>query len=501
MPFHDTPDVDVTHSEFRNTAKDTQNQTNGPQPTDNLDAVDGLEQVMVDCSQLETVTTETQQHMEDIDLLMDVEAVCRILSEWITILNETFQEFHMKKYGLLENNQSSEEIQLSNPSHGVYSDKIKAQFGHFDKSPAHVDKSGEFVISSQKVAENCQSQTKPEQKGTEKHPNVEIVKKILSDGEFCYMKSPLHLPPDMLKDVSELAQACFDIGCHGNILMLIDFEYNIEQGKETQTVVKTEEVVVSQHSDTNVMESDHNSNGENLNGNNAADEDPSSNGADRLDVVESEIVPVEEIVEMEDCDSRKTHSIDELIVCDKCSISSLGDVVSQADVRLEELKDDYDKTLLETGNTEQARRESEKIEMDSIQCGVLDNNSDCTADEHAVKESVESKTNTKSREANYNSDIRSVEKHGNIRNKSNQSDLNVKDYELEETDNESNVKVSNFSIGDIESNEEVEDRAMGLFIRCYFPYLSTYRIREDTLKGKCCYHSWSALVTCMEGMT
>ncbi|WAR03727.1 HPS5-like protein [Mya arenaria] len=50
----------------------------------------------------------------------------------------------------------------------------------------------------------------------------------------------------------------------------------------------------------------------------------------------------------------------------------------------------------------------------------------------------------------------------------------------------------------VEVGKEVQDKEMGFFLRCYFPYMQVGKVRADVLSGRAGYHTWTAIITCME---
>lgn len=370
----------MINPEFGQNFKDTHEQMVAQ--SENTDDVDGTEKSIVDCEELEQITLKTKETLEDLEILTNTEACYKVLLDWVTILNKTYQKFHLIKYKDLE----SESL-------------VETGSNFVDNNVVVSEENGEAVQNdlTGKASKTNQLKTDSDSKGSleknknettksESFRNSETFIKILSDKDFCYLTDPLHLSKDLHQDVSELAQACFDIGCHGDILKFIELRFcDPKDQKKSDGLPNTGNIV----SDVNDM-----------------------------------------------------------------------DVVIDVDGKSgEDLKDKHNKN------------EDKKVEVEAV-------NEKAETEKAAAENDSTECFEAKNSESNHGEKT---------------DELLIVDCD----DVEEQCKASITSITD--TDDEMQEKAMVFFVRCYFPYLDVDRIREETVSGKTCYNLWSALVTCMEG--
>ncbi|XP_053385025.1 uncharacterized protein LOC123535954 [Mercenaria mercenaria] len=438
--FHEIPDVLMTYPNFGQHLKETNKQIS--LQTEDVDVVDGLDKAIVDCAELEKITLKTKEKMLDIEILTNPDTVYTVLSDWVSVLNKTFQEFHLKKYCDIENDKSennelSESLKVNETaSHVIDCDMVlKTQNCEAveKNDPKESDETSQVNVDCDLVGNKCQ---------TDKHRivrNSESVIKILSDRDFCYLTDPLCISSDLFQDVCELTQACFDIGCHGDILKFIEFRFCEKNFPENNHDLPDAEKVVTDVSDTDVVIK--------------ADKDYTEN----LETATS---------------SEKKCATDNGRDCDK---SFPCDDEEHSDKN--KLKEDLDESEIgtEASNLPEVKHNSlgdEEVEIENL---AIDSRTALTGGKsNAEKLQLPNEQSCETNSAN------GTDKHFG-------------------TDFNEAAKQKENGITGLANDDEIQDKAMAFFVRCYFPYLTVFRVREETLKGKCCYNVWSALVTCMEG--
>ena len=208
-----------------------------------VDETDSIPKCPVDITALQDITAETQKKLEDPSVLLNPDTVYKVLLDWVTVLNRTFHELHLAKYT------QSALIHSEAVSGQVFSDSDKMRTNKtLDnwKSTQTVETKADPIeltkenSSKSDTSESFGRENESKIVGTgksEKIKSADTLKhgepgaSILSDKDFCYTKDPLFLPVDVFSNVSELALACFDIGCHGNILQYQDLQVSQNEGK------------------------------------------------------------------------------------------------------------------------------------------------------------------------------------------------------------------------------------------------------------------------------
>lgn len=420
--------------------------------TEDIDSVDGLDKAVVDCTQLETVTAETKGKLQDIEILMKTEAVYKVLLNWVTVLNKTFQEFYIKKSWVKDDIDIGEnEFPDSlNKSENVFPAKNSDRLVEIEHCQLDEAKNSRNTgkMSQGETCTGCHAifratSSTPGRLSNVRNPNS--VTKALRNSNFCNLVDPLHLAKHEFQDVSELVQACFDTGCHGDILDFIEYTY-VESSQVTEVILQTSEKVVVSESDKSEVNEPYKDGANEL--------DKGDNYAETVDQINENATQNFEVnnrngqsEEIDRTESLKNHSINITSVSDKDTLSEIA-----------------------------SHPEQQK-----------DIGYHCTEVVDSVK----------------------VPQNVNVETFS--PDFQAK--QLEKTENEEKAefvqKVSYQQNSEHEDSDEMvietikdndaQCQAMGFFVRSCFPYLTPLRIREESLKQKCSYHIWSALLTCMEG--
>lgn len=440
----------MSYPEFSQHLQDSQSQT--AHQTEETDSVDGLDKAVVDCTQLEKVTAETKEKLQDIEILMKPEAVYKVLLDWVTILNKTFQEFHIKKFWVKADNDIGEnEFPDSlNKSENVLPVKKTDRLVEIDHW--QLDEAKDFrnagKMSQVETCTGCHTIFKANNCAQGRLSNMRnpiSVIKVLRNSNFCNLADPLHLTKDVFQDVCELAQACYDTGCHGDILDFIEYTY-VENGKVKEVILQaSERVVVSEGCKSKVNE---------LNKDGANELDKDGNHAESIDQINEDITENFEVnkengysEEIGRTESLKNHSINITSVSDK-------DTVSEIACHPEQQND------------------------------LGDN---CTENVDTVK--VPQNVNVET----FSPDFQ-MEQLGKTENVEKLECVQKVSYQqTSEPGDTDEIVVKTIK------DDDTQCQAIGFFVRSYFPYLTPLRIREESLKQKCSYHVWSALLTCMEG--
>ena len=290
---------------------------------------------------------------------------------------------------------------------------------------------------------------------------------ILNDKDFCYTNDPLFLSTDAFMKVSEIAQACFSIGCHGNILRYKNL-HKLETFKVGDTTVsevcdnsKGAQNSVPSNS-SKVQGHDHHSKGQGFLG----EKDDLCDNCDNLtntvcDTFSKSATAVQNLqtensLSADDSSGRKKNMLHIR------SSAGSNDTVLETSTssNIPELQDlSVEKT--ETSNAN---------EHLSIKCPNL-----ATADK-ILDESHQTD--------DYDKLVSDDRNHGN---KLLSGDCNHGDK----------LPSDDCNHGD---KDNVNDEEMAFFVRCYFPYLSARRIRYKTKEhGKSLYKTWCAFVCCLQG--
>jgi len=141
---------------------------------------------LVDVTRLQAATDHALAHLACAEVITDQARLLDALSGWIGVLHETYLAMHTAKYC------------KKTSSSLVESDNV-CDTDVCDQNNKTTDATNEDS-SSQPSCHSCAIPT------------------ILQDSDFCYVEDPLRLPSNLFHSVSLLCQACFDTGCHGNIL-------------------------------------------------------------------------------------------------------------------------------------------------------------------------------------------------------------------------------------------------------------------------------------------
>ena len=512
------------------------------------DETDSLPQSPVDISALQEITAETQKKLQDPYILLQPDKVCKILLDWVTVLNQTFHKLHIVKYT------------QSNLSHGEAvsdSDQVDNKDNQSDSVSNAIMVSGpENVINAEnndvkrdlkleqdiselsfdtKTASSVNNQAKADlnqNKETVMGKSREPGASILKDKDFCYTKDPLFLPSDVFSDVSELAQACFDICCHGNILL-----YRNLQSDQNPCKIETDTKLTKVSDDTEKAVCD------NL-------KLAQLTVTEKFDGAKGESVECEDRYDKEDTLCAKE-------ICDKhteCSVSSthqsVGDNSNARDQALfhdgpmsgdsrkpftdvsdkqensssdKEISTNSDKEISIISETEIGSNCDKDISINSeneISSNFdkeISNNTDKEVSSNTDKEMSSNINKEKSNNSNNEtSDMSSLSVsvddssslQDNLQNTHNVLSYNHTNVgaKVEITQDEVTKEVhetpitSNSCCCNQDDREEHWDEEMAFFVRCYFMYLSAVRIRRKTVEyGNCFYQTWCALVSCLQG--
>ncbi|XP_052269616.1 uncharacterized protein LOC127871025 isoform X2 [Dreissena polymorpha] len=397
---------------------------------------------IVDISLLKSKTAQVNRTLEDIETLTNPELMKKELLSWVNVLNATFCEMHLKKYGSLNyskgfrNEVSIEKLGGSNISQSEYKKDVDAIESNCDNSVNDLKK-------DEKVASVEQNQKIYETNHIVSRETSSNILKIIKNEEFAYVKDPLTLPHVLLKEVSELAQACFDLGCHGDIL-----EYqNIEKYEEALLQYSCEEC--NSNCDSSMSERHINK---------------SHDSVDLAESTRSHLV-----------DNNKQTSVNESV----CFLVKSESMEQQS---------------VETCVKENTVSEVQIKFVDEI----CDLQSSCLTSEHLQfneKSDVMESYTALAKESDNSVEETSKKLNGieNVTLLGNNMQSMGNALEKKKTKDEEKA----FIVVDRES-ENKADLASAFFVRCYFPYLSCHRVRSEVLSGNVAFHTWSALVTCME---
>ena len=438
-----------------------------------LDETDSLPQSPVDISALQNITAETQKKLQDPCVLLNSDAVYKILLDWVTVLNKTFHSLHIIKYA-----QSA----LSHAETVSDLDQKDVSDNQSDSASCVTKSSGQDILSE---SNEIKSDLKPETDGFKLVQEIEVVpsdneqvsyqKKeiismkyeepgasILKDKDFCYTKDPLFLPYDVFMDVLELAQACFDIGCHGNILQYRSLQVEQSQNK-IETNVKSVKMCDEIMTETCANVQD-------------------AHATEKYDTTQRQSVVCQGhhaekcgLCDREICDKHFDSS--NLLKNHPSSISNLMDNCSVSDENiLQNL----------SANSDSSSDSDQKLSSKKLQ-GL---SSKAATETSSQQVSVQNTDSLK--ELNDNLNVRT--------NKDVEvvlaEDIEIRDkgHQIRDTEEPQLYDCNHCD------KDEYCDQEMAFFVRCYFKYLSAVKIRKKTAEyGKCFFQTWCALVTCLQG--
>lgn len=407
----------------------------------------------VDLNRLKDITNETIHKLEDSEISLDASAMHSTLCKWMTVLNETFYELHERKYCSdieMTLNGSAEKVRNEvKDNKSIDEARDLPEIGNFSES--------EFLKCS------CNS-------------NSAILSRILSDKDFCYVKDPLNIPSHLLKDIADLAQACFDIDCHGNILRyqkdiaekrgcdLLE-EANTKVGicecgnkREYEESTGNLKAYICEQTDSEIKELD------------------DENYSDKQDTFEEKTVET-----IENNTEESGGMVRSKIASD--NIEHDGDVTESVE---HSVAMDQNGMTFEISDKDQ--NNTEIITAFVARNAIDEQNPIKPSGEHRDKHG-----NTKSGETDEQSAkgfVTETEKDSDV-TKNHQMTAGAGDQSVEESIDTINVD---------EKYIKGKDKSMSFFIRCYLPYLRLPRVREVILSGKLGYESWCGLVASMEGM-
>lgn len=206
--FMETPDLtfDIdTRSDVTN------NNQNIGDVCPSTDETDSVVKPLVDLSELEDATQKTVEILNDPAISLNPHAVFKTLTDWVMVLNKTFHRLHIKKFR--PDIDDSVSMSDSRTSEGSALDDMNKVLTETDEKVDDIDKNKSTENNESSVTMQC---TGEREQGLD--CAIGEILTPLTAPDFCYVKDPLCLPNELLKTVKELAQACFDTGCHGNIM-------------------------------------------------------------------------------------------------------------------------------------------------------------------------------------------------------------------------------------------------------------------------------------------
>ena len=355
----------------------------------------------VDCSRLTYVTMETVQKLEDLKITLDPDAIYRTLFNWVTVLNETFQTLHVIKYG------PAGEVDTQTNAESSSGDLKQVDEGDGEQSEEKVKIGKDSAITLTSLMKN----------------------------EFCYIVDPLFLSSHLFVKVCEMAQACFDIGCHGNILEFHKYVKEDKCEKESDRV-ELNDVCDTQNRSTNP----------------------------------------------ERVNDKAKNIVDEQAISD---LSSSGEGMKAVNVRVFSGGDGVanNKNINETNATADSGISVMSSEKNSFE--QMDAEIDDLPIDNSGFESFTVKTNLSTTEITTKTLDRNTK-----------TTIYLVNNEIE--NNLASVDKLGTLQTKFESSTG-KDNSMAFFVRCYLPYLKLCRVREDILEGRLGSSSWCGLVSAMEG--
>ncbi|KAL4224655.1 Hermansky-Pudlak syndrome 5 [Mactra antiquata] len=441
VPFSDNPGFPVhPQTDSENNAK-----TSNLQP---VDTSENTPKVSIDLTDFHVCTRDTVIRLQDIDILCDADRVKEILYGWIAVFNSTMKSYLIERYtdtrqesGRVDTNvkTSSKDSKLNDNENVRIT--VKFEEGNIE---SELDNNVTAVTEKKSISEI-----------------LEEIKNILNAPSFCFIKDPFCIPQEWLCDVCDLAQACFDICCHGNLLNSLNTVEN-----ETD------------HCDKSTISSKN------------CDNNNSDGSVDCSKVNDDEL--------MQDA-KEKTFELD--------SLTNNQDTVCKTDNSC-----DIDDTLTKN-NTEShidntlPTSESLLSEDDSIRKTDSDpvSGDELQANQNLNRDDCDDKCTVSNKNCFGNSNLPA--------NQIDKKDKDSKNSNIDDVNNISKSKddsVSELAVSSVDSKTdgdksmnldnigETMDYNMGLFVRCLFPYLNVSRIREQTKSSNSSFYLWSALTTCME---
>ena len=253
--------------------------------------------------------------------------------------------------------------------------------------------------------------------------------------EFCYIVDPLFLSSHLFSKVCEMAQACFDIGCHGNIL---EFQKYVKEDKceKESDRVELNDVCDTQNRSTNP----------------------------------------------ERVNDKAKNIVDEQAISD---LSSSGEGMKAVNVRVFSGGDGVanNKNINETNATADSGISVMSSEKNSFE--QMDAEIDDLPIDNSGFESFTVKTNLSTTEITTKTLDRNTK-----------TTIYLVNNEIE--NNLASVDKLGTLQTKFESSTG-KDNSMAFFVRCYLPYLKLCRVREDILEGRLGSSSWCGLVSAMEG--
>ena len=195
--FLDTDQYESFDNQTRseNTKTDIKHKSDGSSEDDfNLDPS------LIDISELQTATTKVKACFDNATV-KDLDNIYSLLWDWVTVLNQTFHKFHIRKYApFVEKNE------ISDKSENEFQTLVELDQSKVEQSSNRLDNNKSEEIRN--VDDGMQ----------ELDMASNNFEKILSDQDFCYIVDPLNLSLELFKQVSQLVQASYEIGCLGDIL-------------------------------------------------------------------------------------------------------------------------------------------------------------------------------------------------------------------------------------------------------------------------------------------
>ena len=406
-----------------------------------LDETDPLPKCPVDITTLQEITAETQNKLEDPSVLLDPDTVYEILLDWVTVLNKTLQQLHILKYTQSAHTHSEavsgdpSETEANKIVNNAKTAQTETNITPTENSYKYdgAEKLGRF--SEEKLVDHGKGANRSVDSSKHTIPGASI----LNDKDFCYTKDPLFLPADVFSNVSQLAQACFDIGCHGNILQYKDLQ--VSQNNDKEKPSKDSKVFNEYVSEVSDILTDR------INIGTIEVQGQSSEGAQHSKGQGCQY-------EQDSLLCREQDSLPNSASKDNCD----SNVENENYAKLNE------SDLMCSDNKE------------SVSISFINQNIDADMSGNEL-------TDTDLTGAAHKLDITE-----------NKSDLPCSENRIE-------VKGEGHCHRNCNQGDEIIDEETSFFVRCYFPYLSAIKIRNKTKEhGKNWYQTWCALVSCLQGM-
>ncbi|KAK3581472.1 hypothetical protein CHS0354_031798 [Potamilus streckersoni] len=412
-------------------------------------------QFSVDISELDECTVATRKKMHDLSILLNPSAVSQILLDWVTVLNKTYQCLHLGKKEQAKINLSEAQYHTESSDTNVLALNRESSNDFTERGPLagndSFDKFGNYDSSQTEEVKTQMERVQNFVPETHAMYSSSSSRNALHSGmvnEFCYTKDPLFLPQHLLSSVSELATACFDIGCHGNMKYLDkrNFpDYNDDFHCETEsTLVSDATTTLCCHEKQN---------------------EKSVNCTAVCDTCKGSVC---KIVEKSDLKSNGNGDF---------SVRSVPEIVQGLSAESEVVRT-YDKTLVENynGNHKCTNSSNGQLTFDMIE---------------TVPDSVGKKT-SKVMDKNLDTE---AEPTGQC-----YRDENVPDFGNQRSEtSQRNSEIFNRNLEIHNCDPGTQDRQLSYFVGCYFPYLKVSRIRKVILASEIpLYFTWCSLMTCIK---